>query len=112
MVLGAFDIKYMPQTSVKGQVLAELIAEFTEPPIEIVAEEQNMDGKLVGTTSVQGPSRWKVYVDGTANQRGSEVRLVLISPEKIIIEKSLRLRFSATNNEAEYEALLQEMAVV
>ena len=112
MVLGAFDIKYMPQTSVKGQVLAELIAEFTEPPIEIVAEEKNMDGKLVGTISVQGPSRWKVYVDGTANQRGSEVGLVLISPEKIIIEKSLRLRFSATNNEAEYEALLQEMAVV
>ena len=112
MVLGAFDIKYMPQTSVKGQVLAELIAEFTEPPIEIVAEEQNMVGKLVGTISVQGPSRWKVYVDGTANQRGSEVGLVLISPEKIIIEKSLRLRFSATNNEAEYEALLQEMAVV
>ena len=112
MVLGAFDIKYMPQTSVKGQVLAELIAEFTEPPIEIVAEEQNMDGKLVGTISVQGPSRWKVYVDGTANQRGSEVGLVLISPEKIIIEKSLRLRFSTTNNEAEYEALLQEMVVV
>ena len=99
MVLGAFDIKYIPQTSIKGQVLAELIAEFTEPPIEIVAEEQNMDGKLVGTISVQGPSRWKVYVDGTANQRGSEVGLVLISPEKIIIEKSLRLGFSATNNE-------------
>ena len=57
MVLGAFDIKYMPQTSVKGQVLAELIAKFTEPPIEIVAEEQNMDGKLVGIISVQGPSR-------------------------------------------------------
>ena len=71
-----------------------------------------MDGKLVGTISVQGPSRWKVYVDGTANQRGSEVGLVLISPEKIIIEKLLRLGFSATNNEAEYEALLQGMAVV
>ena len=112
MVLGAFDIKYIPQTSVKGQVLAELIAEFTEPPIEIVAEEQNMDGKLVGTISVQGPLRWKVYVDGTANQRGSEVGLVLISPEKIIIEKSLRLGFSATNNETEYEALLQGMVVV
>ena len=52
MVLGAFDIKYIPQTSIKGQVLAELIAEFTEPPIKIVAEEQNMDGKSVGTISV------------------------------------------------------------
>ena len=52
-VLGAFDIKYMPRTSVKGQVLAE----FAEPPIEIVAEGQNMDGKSIGIISVQEPSR-------------------------------------------------------
>ena len=35
-----------------------------------------------------------------------------MSPEKAIIEKSLRLDFSATNNEAEYEALLIGMAMV
>ena len=112
MVLGAFDIKYMPRTSVKGQVLADLTAEFAEPPIEIVAKGQNMDGKSVGTISVQEPLRWKVYVDGAVNQKGSGVRLVLISPKEIIIEKSLRLGFSATNNEAEYEALLQGMDMV
>ena len=38
--------------------------------------------------------------------------LVLISPEKIIIEKSLKLGFLATNNEAEYKALLMGMAMV
>ena len=38
--------------------------------------------------------------------------LVLVSPEKITIEKSLRLGFSATNNEAEYEALLIGMMMV
>ena len=38
--------------------------------------------------------------------------LVLISPERITIEKSLRLGFSATNNEAEYEALLKGMSMV
>ena len=37
--------------------------------------------------------------------------LVVVSPERIIIEKSLRLGFSATNNEAEYEALLVGMAI-
>ena len=63
MLLGAFDIKYMPRTSVKGQVLANLIAGFTEPPIEAIAEEENMHGKSVGTISTQGVSRWKVYVD-------------------------------------------------
>ena len=46
------------------------------------------------------------------NQKGSGVGLVLISLEKITIEKSLRLGFSATNNEAEYEALLQGMVMV
>ena len=40
------------------------------------------------------------------------MRLVLVSPEKITIEKSLRLGFSATNNEAEYEALLMGMMMV
>ena len=44
--------------------------------------------------------------------RGSGVGLVLISLEKIIIKKSLRLGFLATNNEAEYKALLQGMAMV
>ena len=104
-ILGAFDIKYMPRTSIKGQVLADLVAEFAKPPVEIVAEEQNMNGKSIGVISAPGPPCWKVYVDGAANQRWSRVRLVLISPEKTIIEKSLRLGFSATNNEAEYKAL-------
>ena len=35
-----------------------------------------------------------------------------MSPEKVVIEKSLRLDFSATNNKAEYEALLEGMAMV
>ena len=29
-MLGAFDVKYMPRTAVKGQVLADLVAKFTE----------------------------------------------------------------------------------
>ena len=37
---------------------------------------------------------------------------VLVSPEKITIEKSLRLNFSAANNKAEYEALLKGMVMV
>ena len=51
-------------------------------------------------------------MDGAANQKGSGVGLVLISPKKLIVEKSLRLGFSATNNEAGYEALLKGMSMV
>ena len=71
-----------------------------------------MDEKLVGMVSLQQPLSWRVYVDSTTNQRGSGVGLILISPEKITIEKSLRLDFLATNNEAEYEALLVGMTMV
>ena len=38
-ILGAFDIKYMPRTSVKGQVFADLVAEFTETLGEEKEEE-------------------------------------------------------------------------
>ena len=31
MILGAFNIKYMSRTSIKGQVLVDLVAEFAEP---------------------------------------------------------------------------------
>ena len=55
---------------------------------------------------------WELYIDEAANQKGSGVGLILVSPEKIIIEKSLRLGFSATNNEAKYKALLMGMMMV
>ena len=71
-----------------------------------------MDGKLIGMVSLQEPLPWKVYVDGATNQRGSGVGLVIVSTKRIIIEKSLRLGFSTTNNEAEYETLLEGMAMV
>ena len=111
-ILGAFDIKYMPRTSIKGQVLTDLVAEFTEPPIKELEAAGDMDEKLVGTVSQYRLPTWEVYVDGASNQKGSGVGLVLISLENVIIEKSLRLDFSATNNEAEYETLLIGMAIV
>ncbi|XP_065615914.1 uncharacterized protein LOC136061713 [Quercus suber] len=111
-ILGAFDIKYMPRTSVKGQILADLMAEFTEPSLEEVTTKGDMDEKSIGMISQQPPARWEVYVDGAVNRKGSGVGLVLTSPERIVIEKSLRLDFGATNNEAEYEALLMGMSMV
>ena len=88
------------------------MAEFTEPEIEELPLGGNMDEKLVGTISQYCLLTWEVYVDGVLNQKGSGVGLVLVSPEKVVIEKSLRLDFSATNNEAEYEALVEGMAMV
>ena len=102
----------MPRTSIKGQVFVDLMAKFAETLVEEKVEEQNMDGKSVGVIFVQEPLTWEVYVDGAVNHRGSGVGLLLVSPERITIEKSLRLGSSTTSNEAEYEALLVGMIMV
>ena len=72
------------------------MAEFTEPLVEENGEKHNMDEKLVGVISLREPLSWKVHVDGASNQRGFGVGLVIVSLERIIIEKSLRLGFLAT----------------
>ena len=51
-ILRAFDIKYMSRTSIKWQVLADLVAEFAEPLFEENDERPSMDGKSVGMVSL------------------------------------------------------------
>ena len=51
-------------------------------------------------------STWQVFVDGASNVRGVGVRIVMISPEGLRQEKSLRLGFQASNNEDKYEAFI------
>ena len=53
-----------------------------------------------------------MYIDEVANQQGSRVGVVIVSPDGIVLEKSLRLSFSATNNEAEYVALWSGLEAV
>ena len=58
-ILGAFDIKYMSRTSVKGQVLADLVAEFTEPEIDELLANRNKDEKFVDTISQYCLPTWE-----------------------------------------------------
>ena len=50
-ILGAFDIKYMPRTFIKGQVLADLVAKFVECPEKMSMEKHGVDEKSVGLIS-------------------------------------------------------------
>ena len=111
-ILGAFNIKYMPRTFIKGQVLADLVAEFAKCPEEVEGGSKKPDEGSIGVASVQCLPPWELYIDGAANQRRSGMELVLMSLERITIEKFLRLNFLVTNNEAKYEALLMGMMMV
>jgi len=45
-------------------------------------------------------------VDGSSNQLGSGAGVILEGPNGVFIEQSLRFAFKASNNQAEYEALI------
>ena len=49
---------------------------------------------------------WRLSVDGAANAQGSGAGLILTSPDWINVEYALRFGFQASNNEAEYEAVI------
>ena len=66
-ILGAFNIKYIPRTSIKGQVLADLVAEFAECPEKMEGGSEKLDEGLISVVSVQCPPPWELYVDGAAN---------------------------------------------
>ena len=55
---------------------------------------------------------WELYVDGSSNEHGSRASVLLISPEGHKIPYALKFGFKATNNEAEYEALLAGLRLV
>nr|KYP38827.1 Retrovirus-related Pol polyprotein from transposon 17.6 [Cajanus cajan] len=85
--LSQFDIRFEPRGPIKAQCMADFINEFTSP----VTPE---------------PHSWTLHVDGSSNQHGSGAGIILEGPGTIIIEQSLQFGFKASNNQAEYEALL------
>ena len=89
-----FDIRYKPRTTIKGQVLADFIMEFT-------STEPTETTQLAFDLPI-----WRLSVDGAANAQGSGAGLILTSQKGIDVEYSLRFGFQASNNEAEYEAFI------
>src|SRR4051812_3434862 len=79
----------------KGQVMADLIVECTIPQPE---ERLPQDG--------EGTQPWTLHIDGASNGQGDGAGIILESPEGLISEHALRFGFKASNNAAEYEAIL------
>ncbi|KAL0312889.1 UNVERIFIED_CONTAM: Ribonuclease HI [Sesamum radiatum] len=86
--LSEFDIEFRPRPSIKAQVRADFIVEM--------AHDQ---------ASISAPA-WSLYVDGSSTAIGSGAGTVLESPQGDKLEYAIKLEFPASNNEAEYEALL------
>ncbi|GJT84333.1 reverse transcriptase domain-containing protein [Tanacetum coccineum] len=94
IMLGEHNITYRPRTSVKGQILADFLVEKPEEASADMSEKE----------APQEP--WTLFTDGSSCIDGSGAGLILTSPDGAEFTYALRFQFTASNNEAEYEALL------
>ncbi|GFS34966.1 hypothetical protein Acr_00g0037010 [Actinidia rufa] len=109
--LSEFHVEYKPRTTIKAQALSDLIVESTHedtPQPETTPLEAGIPKE---PTSEQNLAHWILYVDGSSNQHGCGAGLVLRAPSGEQMEYAIRMEFQATNNEAEYEALLAGLRV-
>ncbi|GJY31827.1 reverse transcriptase domain-containing protein [Tanacetum coccineum] len=96
------DIHYKPRTSVRGQILTDFIVERPEDdtldtPMEDVEELSDL---------------WILVTDGSSCIDGSGAGLIITNPEGMKFTYAIRFRFNATNNKAEYEALIAGLRIV
>lgn len=89
--LSGYDIKFIPTKTIKVQVLAELTSES-----KIEEEEEEM---------------WSMKVDGSIGKSGCEAGIVLENKEELQLEHVVHFDFQATNNVAEYEALVAGLEI-
>ena len=80
-------------------MLADFVAEFSP----------RNEGEMVCHVECRP---WRVFVDGALSAIGAGAGIVIVTPEGIRLEHSFRLGFKASNNEAEYEALLVGLKTV
>ena len=83
---------FVHRTAIKAQALADFVAEFAG------------DGQ--STESGQEHPIWQVYIDKASNKCRSRAEVVLRTPEGVDLERAVAFKFRASNNEAEYEALI------
>ncbi|RDY01387.1 Retrovirus-related Pol polyprotein from transposon 17.6, partial [Mucuna pruriens] len=94
--LSEFEILFERRGHVKAQALADFLT-------ELILEEA---GGLADETNT---GEWYLSVDGSSNHSGNGAGVILEGPAGVVIEQSLHFEFKASNNQAEYEALLTGM---
>jgi ribonuclease HI len=89
-------ISFAPRKAIKSQVLTDFLAEW-------------VDTQLL-TAPIQ-PKLWTMYFDGSLMKTGAGAGLLFISPLGKHVRYVLRLHFLASNNVAEYEALVNGLRI-
>ena len=93
--LSGFDIRYQLAKAVKGQALADLVADRISTDIAALFIRA-----------------WAMFFDGSACDDGCGVGILLVSPQGATYSFSIRMTASCTNNLVEYEAIRKGMELL
>jgi ribonuclease HI len=89
-------ISFAPRKAIKSQVLADFVAEWVDTQLPTVLIQ---------------PELWTMFFDGSLMKTGAGACLLFISPLGKHLRYVLRLHFPASNNVAEYEALVNGLRI-
>ncbi|XP_070017372.1 uncharacterized protein [Nicotiana sylvestris] len=96
--LSEYDITYQPRTTIKSQVLADFVADFSQGmQLEAEKELQVFNGS--------NPGIWTLFTNGSSNVKCAGLGIVSVPPAGETIRQAIKYH-SITNNEAEHEALV------
>nr|GEX31136.1 reverse transcriptase domain-containing protein [Tanacetum cinerariifolium] len=99
IILGEHNITYRPRTSIKAQILADFLNEMPSNASQVTSVAETQE------------EPWTLFTDGSSCVDGSGVRLILTNPNGVEFTYALRFQFAASNNEAEYEALIAGLRI-
>nr|GFA22529.1 reverse transcriptase domain-containing protein [Tanacetum cinerariifolium] len=99
IMLGEHNITYRPRTSIKGQFLADFLNELPSNASQGVSVAEIQE------------EQWTLFTDGSSCVDGSGAGLILTNPDGVEFTYALRFQFAASNNEAEYEALIAGLRI-
>ncbi|GKC22768.1 reverse transcriptase domain-containing protein, partial [Tanacetum coccineum] len=95
---------------------------ITDQPVKQILNKPEASGKLakyavklgaynITLTKDESSEEWIFFTDGASSLKGTGACLVLIDPAGTEYTYAIRLNFTSTNNEAEYEALLAGLQI-
>ncbi|XP_074357988.1 uncharacterized protein LOC141697479 [Apium graveolens] len=102
--LSQFNLSFIPRTAIKAQALADFIIECNFPDQDPKPMDMDQEPKKEMSSGAR-----TLRVDGSSTSERSGAGLILKSPEGFKIQTAISFSFPATNNQAEYEALVAEL---
>jgi hypothetical protein len=110
--LAEFQLEFQARHAIKSQVLADFIVEWTPPRSAPGGPDPDSDPTPAEPRApVFTEPHWTLFFDGSARQQAGGVGVVLIDPSRDQVKYMVHLEFKATNNMAEYEALIFGLSV-